>query len=175
MNNMNNKVIILIAALSYSATSFSLGKIHEYKGFGELNTKNPSTLELQLINEAPETQDSLIQEAVQKFGEDWLNVALFHFSQGKPGYYKAAKAFVRNGAEPTSKFIVSEIGEVSSPIKVAYNSIKIKKHGGNYEKKYSESEEVYHLLSKDIQLKDKISEVEIFLTHIEPYNQTICD
>ncbi len=172
---MKIKIIILIITLVYSTASFSLGKIHEYKGFWELNTKDPSALELHLINGTSGKQDSLIQQSVKEFGTDWLNVALFHFSEGKPGYLKAVKALVRNGADPTFKFIVSEIGEVSSPIKVAFNSIKIKRHGGSYERRYAESSDVYELLSKSIQLKENIAEVDLILTHIEPYNQSICD
>lgn len=172
---MKAKLITFIAMLIYSAASFSLGNIHEYKGFWELNTKEQSALELHLINDAPAKQDILIRQSVKEFGDDWLNVALFYFSEGKPGYLNAVKALVRNGADPTFKFIVSEIREVSSPIKVAFNSIKIKRHGGSYERRYAEASDVYEFLSKKIQLKDNISEVDMILTHIEPYNQSRCD
>jgi len=161
--------------LVFSIASHSLGKIHEYNGFWALNTKTPSELELGLINGTLADQDKLIQQSIEEFGTDWLNVALFHFSSGKNGYLEAVKALIRNGASPTFKFIVSEIGEVSSPIKVAFNSIKNKRLGGSYEEFYAESSEIYEYLSEYIRSKERTSEVDMILTHIEPYNKNICD
>ncbi len=168
------KIVVSLVLILIGANAYSMERIYKMAGFWELNTKEVGEVEERLISSSDNERMAFIQSKMSQHGDAWKHVALFHFSEGKPGYSQVVESLLEAGADPTYKFYVSEIGEISSPIKVAFNSIKLQKHNEEYAERYSEALTIYEILSESVQESRNLSPIEVVLQHIEPY-LCICD